>query len=229
MKGIISLVGILTLSATGQAPPAQTGMAHKVELAIPFGVVSGMLVTSGDHLIFIDEQQPGDSFAIYRPNVADIRMDNGTLRLQTRQAVRDRAGERSQLTLRLLDPAGADPIMAWSRARTQAAAAGAPRTDERSADAVTYNVRHKHKFGGCTGRLIISADRVAYESVSELNDSRQWNMRDIRELNRENPYHLEIKPFGGNNYTFEFSGQPLDTNVYSQLVDRVAAARTGRP
>jgi hypothetical protein len=231
MRGFFCLAGILTLSAAGQAPQAQPGRAHKVELSIPFGVVPGTLVTSGDHLIFIDEQQPGDSFAVYRPEIADIRVEEGTLRVQTRRPVRDRSGERSQFNIRLVDPAGAEPVVTWSRVPTQtvAASGNAPRTDERSANATTFDVRHNHTFGGCTGRLIVSADRLVYESVSELNDSRQWSMSDIRELNRNSPYHLEIKPFSGNSYTFEFSGQPMDNQVYSQLVDRIAAARSTRP
>jgi hypothetical protein len=222
MRGLVCLAGILSVSAFGQ----QAGRAHKVELAIPFGVVSGTLVTAGEHLIFIDDQQPGDSFAINRPIITDIRVENGTLQVQMRQSVRHRGQELTRLTMRLLDAASGEPVVAWSRS-----APASPRTDERPAvnAAATFDVRHNHTFGGCTGRLIVSADRLVYESVTELNDSRQWTMSDIRELKRDNPYHLEVQPFTGNSYTFEFSGTAMDNKVYSQLVDRIAAARAARP
>src|SRR4029453_3505505 len=46
--------------------PAQV---QKAELAIPFGAVAGKIVMAGDHLVFIDEERPDQSFVVARTEI----------------------------------------------------------------------------------------------------------------------------------------------------------------
>lgn len=74
----------------------------------------------------------------------------------------------------------------------------------------------------------MTQDRIVFESIDDIGDSRNWLPKDIKELKLDNPYKLTIDPFSGSKYTFEFQGQGMDPEVYRSLVDRVTTAR-GRP
>ena len=78
--------------------PAQV---QKAELAIPFGTVSGKIVMAGDHLVFIDEERPDQSFVLARPEVEELTIQDRTASLGLRRPVQDRSGERSRLNFRL--------------------------------------------------------------------------------------------------------------------------------
>jgi hypothetical protein len=74
--------------------PAQV---QNAELAIPFGTVAGKIVMAGDHLVFIDEERPDQSFVLARTEIADLTIQDRTAGLQLRRSVHDRSGERSRL------------------------------------------------------------------------------------------------------------------------------------
>jgi hypothetical protein len=78
--------------------PAQV---QKAELAIPFGTVSGKIVMAGDHLVFIDEERPDQSFVVAKTEVEDLSIQDRTASLELRRAVHDRSGDRSRLNFRL--------------------------------------------------------------------------------------------------------------------------------
>jgi len=86
-------------------------------------------------------------------------------------------------------------------------------------------VKHKHTFGECRGNLIIKDNGIAYESINDINHSRQWAFRDIRELNRDNPYELSVEPFSGDQYDFDFMGKGMDNAIFQTVVQRVTSAR----
>ena len=200
--------------------------AFSAELAIPFGVVTGKLVPSRAHLLFIDDQQPGASFAIARQEVKDLRNDAGTLTLELTAPVTDRSGDRNRLSLRMLQPTDADAITRWYKTAT-ASAGGAPAGARNGEELLSYESRHNHSIrGSCNGRLRISQDRVAFDSVTDIDHSRQWAMRDIKEIKRPNPYRLDIEPFVGTSYTLQLDGKGIDADDYRRLVDLVTNART---
>ena len=61
--------------------------------------------------------------------------------------------------------------------------------------------------------------------MSQVDDSRQWNFSDIKEVKHEGPYKLTIVPFTGDKYTFSLAGQGMSSDDYQTLVERVTAAR----
>jgi hypothetical protein len=72
---------------------------------------------------------------------------------------------------------------------------------------------------------MVSNDRLVFESLTDVNDSRQWSMRDIKEVKHRSPYKLEVKPFTGNDYTFGFLGKGMDNADFTALTKLIAGAR----
>ena len=54
------------------------------------------------------------------------------------------------------------------------------------------------------------------------------NLKDIKELRRDNPYKIKIEPFNGGDYDLEIQGQGMDNAQFKLLVDRITAARVAR-
>ena len=71
-------------------------------------------------------------------------------------------------------------------------------------------------------------DRLIFESMTDINDSRQWAMKDIKEVKHSSPYKLHVQPFTGDDYNFEFIGQGMDNSDYALLTKLIAAARASR-
>jgi hypothetical protein len=220
------LTMIVGMSTVAAASAQSTRQAYAVEMSLPFGVATGKLVPNSEYLIFIDDQQPEASFVISRSNIQSIDEQGTNLTIQVHQAVRDRSGERTRLNFRTQTSGAGAALNAWSR--MAGPASSVPSTADRRAAGMSYQAEHSHRFGECNGRLMITDDRIIYESVTNLDHSRQWAMKDVRELERSNPYRVEIKPFTGSDYTFRLLGSGMDNDEYSTLVKRVTAARAGQ-
>jgi hypothetical protein len=102
--------------------PAQM---QKAELAIPFGTVSGKIVMAGDHLVFIDEERPDQSFVVARAEVEDLTIQDRTASLELRRPVHDRSGDRSRLNFRLTNGESV-ALKRWFGSSVATPAAAAP-------------------------------------------------------------------------------------------------------
>lgn len=71
------------------------------------------------------------------------------------------------------------------------------------------------------------SDRVAFESIDDINDSRQWMLEDIKEVKQNGIYKLQVEPFTGDTFNFELVGKGMDIGEFRRLVDRIAQARSG--
>lgn len=234
---LLLVVAVVCLLA-GTAPlPAQTGgNAYQAELSVPFGTAQGKLLLLGDYLVFVDDLQLPDSFVISRDVIERVSGGSQMVTIETKRPVRDRSGERVRFSFRLTP--GVDPVLVtrWFQGRSVAGAgttAQAPTpmpAGEKpvAAGEMVYKVQHDHRLGSCQGRLAVSQDRIVYESIDNLGHSRNWLLKDIKELSLDNPYTLNIDPFSGAKYKIHFQGQGMEPEVYRSLVDRVTAARSGR-
>jgi hypothetical protein len=225
--GVLVLAVFSTLGVTF----AQT--AVPAELALPFGVAAGKLVVSGEYLIFVNDATVESSFVVPRDNVQNVNVDGAVLNVALRQPIKDSSGDRSALNFRFAAPGSGDAIVKWSQARGTRPAPGAPApggSDRRTEgeQQFSYEVKHDHRVGSCSGRLIVTSERVNYESLSEIDHSRQWAMKDVKEVGRKGPYNLDIKPFSGNDYSFAFLGTGMDNSHYETLTKLIAAARANR-
>jgi len=208
---------------------AQTKVeVKKAELSVPFGTVNGTAVLVGDYLVFIDEQQVQSSFAIARSEIQKITSEGRGVNIETRLPIRDRSGERSQFTVRLSEGDLAT-LMNWSRmtptpTTTTVAAASVPAV--RSAEQMSYPAEFTQFVGrNSRGRLMVTADMVAYESIDNVQSSRRWQFKDIKEIKLKNPYEIEIEPFVGDRYNLKLEGKGMDTGDFKTIVDRITAAR----
>lgn len=226
------------LPATNQAQPAQ--------VSVPFGVVNGRLVTSGDDLIFIDDQQPQNSFVIRRDDIQNVKYEGSMATMMLSRPVRDSSGERSTINFRFQNPAAASMITSWlgSRGATAQAAATQPAPAQSSAQAASngaqsqaatvtttaprtevFDVKRDRFIGSDTGRLFITPSEVIFQSLSNPGASRRWSMAAIKEVDRKNPFELKVKPHAGDEFNFKIlSGTGLSTAEYVALVDRVNRA-----
>jgi len=199
--------------------------AQKAQLAIPFGQVEGNLLTTGEVLLFVDSEQPAGSFAARRGEIESVALENDILTLATKEPFRDRSGSRNRFVFKLADPAAGDGLVAWFKAGP---ADGAQAADAKAGDEKTwaYNAKHTHfPFGECSGKLVFSKNRFSYESVENAGHSRQWNVRDLKEIKRDNPYEIDVRPFDGNDYKFKLMQKGMSSDEYRTLVDFVTAAR----
>jgi len=195
------------------------------------------MVKVGDYLVFIDEDQPNNSFAIRRNDVRNITAQESRVTIDLNSPIRDRSGERTSFVFQLPDQSGAMALATWPQGTagaspaatlpSQTGSTGSQSTSSQGANGVmaTYQVTHGHLMGNCHGRLIVRQDIIVYESIDELEDSRQWALRDISELKLDNPYELTIKPFRGDEYSLTFDGKGMDTGMFRQLVERVTSSR----
>jgi hypothetical protein len=213
------LPGVLLPAQTPAVPTAQpagsSGQALPVELSVPFGAEPGKLVASGNSLIFIDDQNPAASFVVSRENIQDISLQDGIVVMQLRQPLRQLAGQPNTLTFRLLGGNSPEPLLSWAKTPIIG-----------QAPVYSYNA----KVDGSSGRFIIAPDRLAYESVTNYDMSRQWAYSDIKEIKKESPYKLRITPFHGDPYTIELIGTPIDPATYNEMwiASRPPASRKDR-
>ena len=204
---------------------AQTSVhVYKADLSVPFGVVSGRLITVGEMLVFVDDERPDNSLAISRGGMRSLTSSGDTLTLETVDPVQDRTGARSRLSLRLAGPSDASAILSWYNDTSRPVSA--PLKDNAPPEVQTYQVKHEHRFGSCNGRLMIEPSRIVFESITDIDHSRQWGLRDIKELKRDSPYGIKIVPFSEGSYNLGIQGRGMDSENYRGLVDRITASRT---
>ncbi len=212
-------VALVLGRADAQTPLAVTN----AELAVPFGASSGHLALVGNQILFVDAETPKSSIAIDRADITNVTRAGDVVTVTTRRVLRDAAGVRDVFRFRLDEPAS---LMTWYGTPGPASTAAMPATADPTAVIASFQVKHDHRIGSCQGTLILTADRVAFESIDEINDSRKWQLVDIKEVQQDGIYKLQIKPFLGDTFNFELSGKGMDSGQYRRLVDRIARART---
>ena len=193
-------------------------MLLDAELAAGFGATEGRVVLVDDELVFVNASDPDASFALSRSNVADVEREQDVLTISLHRAVRN----QREVMLRL-DRAG--EVVTWFSRAPTATATTAPSAAAESDALMTYQVRHDHLIGGCVGRLMIMEDRLAFESLDERNDSRQWVFSDISEISQDGIYKLKVRPFLGNEYNLELVGRGMDSQQFRELSASIADAR----
>lgn len=234
MKSKILFLAATLLCVSGAALAQTSVEVKKAELSVPFGGVHGKVALVGEYLVFIDDDQPQSSFAIARGQIQNIASEGGLARITTKQPFRDRSGERSQFSLRLIE-GDLVTLINWSQtaAGTNTAAAGASAAAAAAAGSdskqMSFPAQYTRLIGRSSrGRLIVNDEIVAYESTDRLDTSRRWQYRDIKGIKLKNPYEIEIDPFIGGKYTLKLSGKGMDNSEFKTIVDRITAARVAR-
>ncbi|MBP6819955.1 MAG: hypothetical protein KA368_00190 [Acidobacteria bacterium] len=220
----------VSLSVQAQTPV----VVQRADLSIPFGTVSGKLVVVADQLVFVDNDRQEDSFVIARSEILELKADNDVVMISTRRPVRARGEEKSQFNFRLRE-GSSESLTLWAGVKsaptsTAMSAATPAGSGNEQDERWVYNAKHPHKValvpsGSCTGKLIITRDRVVYESLEDREHTRQWPLADIKNVKRKSPYQIEIEPFNRETYTLEIEGKGIDVSVHKQLMNRISIAR----
>lgn len=200
---------------------------YGAELSAPFGAVTGKVVVHDALLTFVDSEKPEASFTVDKANVQSItRMGDGLV-VQLKKPVKDRVGESNRLSLRLAVPSESTAVEQWLQQGVAAAPAkaGETKTEARW----SFPARRNKLLGGTDGTLVVTQERVIFESLDKAEDTRRWELKEIKELKRKNPYEVEIIPFTGEKYEIKLSGSGMETEQFRELVDRITRARTARP
>lgn len=212
--------------------------ASEAELSIPFDSRDGFLAVVGEHLVFVDEDEREQSFALERTNITDLTGEGDRVTLTVRERVR----QSGEFTFELEDGEDVEAVLDWylspppsnlstnnSPVGTRVANSGSQSQSTAVEDDTIigrYQVQHRHLFGECEGTLIISQNEVRYESISDISHSRRWAMSDFKELSHPNPYELELDVFSGSDYNFRFvGGSGISSSDYRELAQRVTSAR----
>lgn len=224
LKTTLWTLGLVVI-ATVSSATAQTDVSVRpAELAAGFGSTKGELVMVADQLVFVDSSDPDASFAIARSNIERLDRDQDVVTVALRTPVRN----QRQVMFRLAQSAGVTSWFEGTNAGTRDGTnlGGVSAREDRRGDVImTFQAQHDHLIGSCVGRLIVMEDRLAFESLDERNDSRQWVFADISELTQDGIYQLKITPFLGNEYNLDLIGKGMDSAQYRDLVDRIADAR----
>ncbi|MEO8128622.1 MAG: hypothetical protein ABJF23_15900 [Bryobacteraceae bacterium] len=225
LRGAILLAGGLFASASLYAQLPVREM--RVQLAAGFNPVQGRLITAGDTIIFIDDAQPQYSFFANRAQIERLGAEGGQpLTIQFKEPVRDRDGDRIRVEFKA-SPEDSEMLKTWF---SQAASSSRASSNDpaQPAQFPTYSVRRDKLIGGDNGRLVVQADRLAFEADSP-EASREWLFSGIREVKQKGPYRLEISPFSGDKYNLELLGSGgMAREDFQRLANNIARARSKR-
>ena len=221
-----TLVGLIVVALAVAPVWAQTDVtASPAELAIPFGVAAGKVVIIGEDLVFVNDQDPASSFAISRSNLVEAAFKDQVLTVRTREKI----GDRSEFAFRTTDTEFAEAALSWGERSVTPREAVAAASPAPSAESFRFAYDVENKRGMFSkndrGRLIVTEDRMTYESVTDADESEQWDLKDIKEVKRKNPYKLEVVPFVGGAYTFNLLRDGMSTRDYKTIIDRMADLR----
>ncbi|MEP7364265.1 MAG: hypothetical protein ABI972_13505 [Acidobacteriota bacterium] len=199
------------------------------DLGAAFGAVTGKLVVQDATLTFVDLERPEASFAVDKTNVQSITRVNDSLVVQLKQAVKDRVGDSTRLSLRIAAPNESAIVEQWFQSGLAAGKTSADSTKTATADRWSYPARRDKLLGGTDGTLVVTPERIIFESLDKAEESRRWDLKEIKELKRKNPYQVEIIPFQGDKYDLKLSGSGMESEQFRQMVDWITRARTARP
>ena len=191
---------------------------HKVTLSGTSGTVTGKVIGLGDYLIFVDDDQPAKSFFIPRGEIRSANSTNGAIVVEMARPVTDRFGTRSNLELRLVDPASATVFTRWI---------GVPVERARTVTSYSVDVRHDHLGqGGCEGKLIADDNRLRFESVGQADHSRSWdyNLLSRFEVEKLNSI-IKVSPASGDAYQFNVANGATAGAMHTLVSAKIAAAR----
>lgn len=203
------------LAVSGGLFAADQLTVHKVQLNGPSGTVNGKVVGVGEYLVFVNDDSPDKSFLVPRGDIRSARNDSGTLTIEMTRPVADREGTRSNLMIRLIDPAAAEPLTTWIGVPT-----------ETRARTVTYtvDVTQKMAVGEGHGKLVIEEGRLRYESLTDKSASQTWDYNDIRKFHWVKEHNLLQVEAGGKQLEFQVKGGLTDP-VYQLVSQKIVRNR----
>jgi hypothetical protein len=223
MKMFILSAALLAFSLPFARPAAavERVMVHPAQIMTPYGSEMGKVVTIGNQMVFVDDANPANSFALTRGEITNLNINNGMMTMSLAQPFTSPFSSGPTMMVRLLD-ANAGDLLSWMGA-PNGTVGEASRVIVDQPNLYEYTVRHDDD----EGRLIIGPVDVRFESFNHPKHSRAWTYNSIKKLSSDADDHeLKLEPYSSDTYKFKVLGSKVLTeDVYAMVRERIAAAR----
>ena len=206
------------------------------ELSVSFEAVPGRVVLAGNQVLYWSDSATFPSFYFDRTMVQRTTIAGGVLSVELKEAIQIKDGSRSRLDLRLVGEADVAAIERWfsqpaaafaSPATTAARTPMGMESQSAALGGLSFDAEHTRTFGGNrNGKLVFNQQGVAWECLDDATQSRTWEYKAIKRLDRKNPYELLVDTFADGKYSFKMTVKPMGNEDYSTITDYLAAARS---
>jgi hypothetical protein len=165
-----------------------------------------------------------NTFGVITSDGRFVRFDNPSNTkvieiVRTNQGFNQSAANRAPMRVRVIGTANGDIAVVESLTSD-----GTTGTADRVADSPqsVFDVRYKDD----RGKLVVGAQAMTFEDVSNAKNSRTWTYSQIKELKRENGNQIRIEPYTGDEIELRVEGAGMSEAVYKSIADRIVAARS---
>jgi hypothetical protein len=164
-----------------------------------------------------------NSFGIVTADGRFVRFDNPSNTrvieiVRKDQGFNRSASDRAPMRVRVIGTATGDVAVVESLV-SDARSGNADRVAD--APEAIFDARYKDD----RGKLVVGAQALSFEDLSDAKHSRTWTYSQIKELKREGGNTLKIEPYNGDDAEFRLEGSAMSEAVYKTIGDRIAAAR----
>jgi hypothetical protein len=189
-----------------------------------------------DTLVFVDDDNPSESFSIDRTNI--LRMNDQSrlndqsriFTIHTRRPVTYRSRESMQFDFQ---PSGGNNVgllsgncvsmAAWLRNPPRI------RITHRAPQRRTFLAKLRRSLSrDIEGKLEILERTIAFTPDREAERQYRWDLREINHIKRKAPFVLEITTSNDDTYTFELQNRAISPDEVYAIRDRIAKLRLGR-
>jgi hypothetical protein len=234
MKHLLTVLLATLLLLPFQARANTEIIVFPAELSVSFEAVAGRVVLAGNQVLYWSDSATFPSFYFDRAMVERSTIAGGVLSVELKEAIQIKDGSRSRFDLRLVGEADLAAIERWFSQTAPAlstavsGASGMSATSPAPAlGALGFDAEHTRTFGGNrNGKLVFSQQGVAWECLDDATQSRTWEYKAIKRLDRKNPYEVVVDTFRDGKYTFKMTLKPMGNEDYSTITDYLAAARS---
>lgn len=242
---VLIAIALCFTSAAAQAPVN----ACQVDLLVAHVRARGKLARVGNALAFIEEPALGRSFSIDRSNIVNTNEYAGVFSVYTRSPVRYQDVRERHFTFKFSSN-NCFEIARWLQQRSTAAPRPRSATYYSEPREGGYYYREpsysrsyarpviRRVFGAkqqrswrpdIDGRLSITERAIEFEPYSGDRRVHAWDLKDIRQIERDGPHKLKIKPFGEDEYSFRIRDRAgLSTTTFRNLERIIYGGYYGR-
>jgi hypothetical protein len=183
-----------------------------------------------DTLVFVDDDNPNESFSIDRTNILRSNYQSPVFTIHTRRPVTYRSRESMQFDFQ---PFGGNNVgllsgncvsmAAWLRNPPRIRIT--PRAPQRR----TFWAKLRRSLSrDIEGKLEILERTIAFTPDREAERQYRWDLREINHIKRKAPFVLEITTSNDDTYTFELQNRAISPDEVHAIRDRIAKLRLGR-
>jgi hypothetical protein len=225
MKALFLSMILLLLPSTGLLLAAESLTVHPTQITTPYGVDSGCLVTAGDQMVFVDNTNPANSFAIPRNQVTNTNLTNGVLTVTLAQPFVSPVASNSTVIIQPMD-GSSQSLAQWigvSWSSTAPITTGQANPIAVSPSPATYD--YSAKFDRHEGMLQIGATEVSFFADNPKR-SIAWNYDVIKKIKNEPGRDRVVLVLrGGDREIFDLMGsQTVTDDALNAANQRIAAA-----